>query len=798
MSTNEYLANPAKNILHKINLMENVKPSYIRNYRQSNEKESFINEQVEEWLQKGIICKSMSPWNSPLVVVPKGETFRLCMDFRKLNEITNFEKIPPPLFDEALDSLHGATVFSTIDLKNGYLQIELDPKSRELTAFTTHSGRFEFMRMPFGLINAPTTFQLYMETILREQIGKSVIVYLDDILIFSKTNEQHVKDCEWVLNKLLENNLVINFEKSTLNTKSISYLGFKIEEGLVKVDPDKTSKLKSTPELTTKKQVQSFLGLINFYRRFIPNMAKKAEPISKLLTMSNEDNIREAIPSAMNICKEICESKALIIPDLSKQFSISSDASDVAIGAHLFQGNPFEGTVAFASRLLTAPERNYSTIEKELLAIVFAIKKFKSYLFNEFTLFTDHKPLSWLNNIESPHGRLARWSNYISSFKIKIKYISGKENLVADSLSRNFINSVENISLIENKIQAAHIACGHGGIEATYSLLRKSFNAPGLFNQVKSFCSNCATCLKYTKIGTKYQIFPSNISGPFDSIGIDLVGPLPKSQSGMKFIIVATDYATRWVEARAIKYKTAGTIVKFLIEEIFIRHGPPRELRCDRGTEFINKAVMEITQIWNAKMKPSTPYHPQSNGLVERCNQTLVNKLRKISETNSSNWDIELQYTLFAYRISPLSIINVSPFELLYGRQPSIEFDYEKIENFDWHTGDINEYIKIRQDLNNKANTLINTSNKHKIEKIEKMNLNRSDSSDLKLGDQVLMKNQIPKNKLSPIWLGPFTVAEILLNGAYKISSPNNSSMLVNRSNLKIANSILEGRNVTE
>ena len=448
-------------ITHEITLVPNARPVNIKPYRLPFSTKEEINRQVESMLKNNIIEHSNSPWNSPLLVVPKksGEglkRWRVVVDFRKLNDITIPDTFPLPNIVDILDQLGKANYFSTLDLADGYHQVPISNKDKQKTAFSTNLGHYHFNRMPFGLRGAPATFQRMMNSVLSGLNGIKCFVYLDDIVIYGYDLADHNQRLCEIFTCLRNHNLKLQPTKCKFLRKEISYLGHIISDMGILPDPSKITSIKNYPRPKTTKDVKSFLGLASYYRRFINQFSKIAEPLTALLKKSVTFEWSPFTEEAFQKLKEaLINPPILCYPDFTKPFIVTTDASDVAIGAILSQNSSTEVDlpIAYASRVLQKAEKNYATIEKELLAIVWALKRFRPYIFGQqFIIRTDHKPLIWLKSISNPSSRLVRWRVDMDGYDYKIEFKSGKINKNADSLSRielpntmdddNFINVV--------------------------------------------------------------------------------------------------------------------------------------------------------------------------------------------------------------------------------------------------------------------------------------------------------------------------------------------------------------------
>lgn len=434
-------------------------PVHSKTYRYPFIHKEEVQNQINKMLDEGIIQQSQSPWSSPIWVVPKKldasgkQKWRICVDYRGCNQKTIDDRYPLPNINDILDRLGRCTYFTTIDLSSGFHQIEMDPNSIEKTAFSVENGHYEYLRMPFGLKNAPATFQRVMDSILRELQGKICLVYMDDIIIFSPSLEEHIKHLQQVFEKLRESRLKIQLDKSEFLRTEVEFLGHMITKDGIKPNPKKIIAIQKFPIPRTAKEIKSFLGLLGYYRRFIKGFAKLTKPFTKCLKKGATIVHNSEFLEAFEMCKNVlCNDPVLQYPDFEKQFILTTDASNIAVGAVLSQGQiGSDLPIAYASRTLNPAETNYSTIEKELLSIVWATKYFRPYLFGrKFVIITDHKPLQYLFNVKEPSSRLLRWRLKLEEFDYEIKYKKGKQNLNADALSRVEIHPMENESMIGN------------------------------------------------------------------------------------------------------------------------------------------------------------------------------------------------------------------------------------------------------------------------------------------------------------------------------------------------------------
>lgn len=431
-------------IVHEIRTITNEQIN-AKLYRYPPQHDAEVRRQMMEMEKNGIIRKSKSRYCSPIIVIPKKkdnsgvQKYRIVVDYRKLNEITIDDKYPLPNIDSILDKLGKAQYFSSLDLAKGYHQILIAEKDIEKTAFITPAGLYEFVRMPFGLKNAPATFQRLINEILREYINKICVVYLDDILIFSTTLEEHLNSLEKIFKKLTEHNLKIQADKCSFMKRETEFLGHVLTTEGIKPNPNKVSDILLVELPKTEKQLKSFLGMTGFYRKFVKDYAKVAYPLIKYLKKDVKINIKDPqyIEAFEKLKLLIASHPILKFPDFEKPFVVTTDASDYAIGAVLSQdGHP----ICYVSRTLNNHERNYSVTDKEFLAIVYSVTYFRPYLYgNRFKIITDHAPIKYLNykyKGKEFSQRNQRWILKLQEYNFDIEYLQGKENKVADFLSR--------------------------------------------------------------------------------------------------------------------------------------------------------------------------------------------------------------------------------------------------------------------------------------------------------------------------------------------------------------------------
>ena len=822
-----------------------------RPYRVPHAQREVIDKHIDDMLHRNVIQPSASPWASPVVLVPKPDgSSRFCVDFRKLNKITKKDSYPLPLISESLEALGGARFFSSLDMISGYWQVEMNSSSKEKTAFVTHSGLYEFTIMPFGLFNAPGTFQRLMECVLRGLTWQIALIYLDDVLVYSRTFDDHLQHLRLVFDRFRTAGLKLKPSKCHFGQKQVNYLGHVITRDGIQPDPEKIKVVQEYPVPSTVKDVRAFMGLTNYYRKFVKDFAHIASPLHDLTKKGAAFLWTEECQTAFETLKQVLtEAPILAYPDFTQPFQLATDASNDAIGMVLGQKrNGKEVVIAYAGRKLNPAERNYSVSEREALAVVDGVRHFQPYLYGRpFTVLTDHSAVRWLMNIKEPTGCLARWALLLQQHDFTIQHRSGLNNGNADALSRrpydsvvaaldkpglqiervkelqrmdpslvDIINYFETERLPNNSSAARAIMhtidnyyldpngllchlwvpkgrrvpgiksqlvvptplrheiligghddplAGHLGVNKTHEKLRERYYWPKMFADVQFWCLSCTHCQmkKSPKQRQTAPVLPIPVEGAFDRVAVDCLGPFPVSNSGNRYIVVFSDCLTRYPEAFAVPSIDAPTIADLLVNEILPRHGAPRTLFSDRGSNFLSSLVREVCFLMDTKKTYTTSYHPQCDGLVERFNGTLAQSLSHY--VSSSQKDRYLNPVLFGFRISPSEVTGESPFFLLYGRQPRLPMDVSMLPPRDIsasiadHRARVVENIEIAQRIAK--------------ENIQRAQQRMKDYHDLhavpvrfQVGDSVWVYT--PRNrkglskKLAHNWHGPYRIVQFL------------------------------------
>ena len=426
-------------IQHEVNLTSD-RPVYSKPYRLPYHTREELKKDIKEMLDLGVVRESKSPYASPVVIVKKPDgSNRVCVDYRKLNKLTVFDPEPMPTAEELYHKLSEDRFYSKIDLSKGYWQVKVADKDVHKTAFVTPDGHYEFLKMPFGMVNSGATLKRGLKRILADM--PNVVFYWDDILVHTKTWEDHLKTLRQLFQRLADTNFTIRPSKCVLGTDNVDFIGHRLSEGMKGVKDDNVKKIMDAPRPTTKKQVRSFMGLANYYREYIPNFAAVTAPLTDLVKKGQSNIVRweEAQERAFQTVRQVLSDKPVLhLPDPSKTFILRTDASNEGVGAILMQEHDGKlHPVSYASKKLSGAEKNYSTIEKECLAIVWGVRRFELYIQGvPFVLQTDHQPLNYLNSAKFANARIMRWAMYLQNFDMKLDSIKGSQNFGADYLSR--------------------------------------------------------------------------------------------------------------------------------------------------------------------------------------------------------------------------------------------------------------------------------------------------------------------------------------------------------------------------
>ncbi|CAN6225874.1 unnamed protein product [Urochloa humidicola] len=829
---------PSRAINHSIPLINGAQPFKLRPYRYTPAQKTEIEQQVQKLLRNHMVQESKSPYASPLLLVKKktGE-WRLCVDFRRLNSYTIKNRFPLPIIEELFEKLFGARWFTTLDLRSGFHQILLEPEDQHKTAFQTHFGHFEYKVMPYGLTGAPATFQAIMNHILAPLLRKCVVVFIDDILIYSKTKEEHAQHIKMVFDLLKEHQFKVRLSKCTFAQTQLKYLGHVITAEGVATDPKKVQDVLNWKSPTSVKELRSFLGLAGYYRRFVKHFGEIAKPLTDLLKKGQLFTWTSATEQSFQALKEaLTSAPVLSLPDFNKPFVVETDASEKGIGAVLQQdGHP----IAYISRALGPKNQGLSTYEKESLAILMAIDHWRSYLQPaEFIIQTDHRSLTHLDDQRLHSYWQQKAMAKLMGLQYKICYKKGTTNNAADALSRmpqamaeslaisiaqptwlqkiaasysedekakqllselaiqtkqdkfslsqGIIKYKDRIWLGHNEqfqlqvMEALHASPlgGHSGYLVTYTRIKKLFFWPHMKSNIKQFVASCAVCQQAKAERVPYPGLLQPLEVPdhaWQIVTLDFIEGLPTS-SGYNCILVVVDKFSKNSHFIRMKHPfTALSVAQVYFENVYKLHGMPKAMVSDRDRIFTSQWWQELFKLTGTSLKMSSAYHPQSDGQTERVNQCLETYLRCFIQACPSKWSEWLSLAEFWYNTNFHSALNKSPFEVLYGHEPR-HFGIDGVEAC--AIPDLAIWLKERKGMIELLQQQLARSQlKMKVQADRK----RSDRS-FAVGESVWLKLQPyiqnslatrSSYKLSFRYFGPFIIESKVGAVAYKLALPS-------------------------
>ncbi|KAK3129330.1 hypothetical protein QOZ80_6BG0477810 [Eleusine coracana subsp. coracana] len=824
---------PDRDIEFVIDLIPGTAPISKRPYRMPVNELVELKKQLHEMLEKGFIRPSSSPWEAPVIFVEKKDkTQRMCVDYRSLNDVTIKNKYPLPRIEDLSDQMKGACVFSKIDLRSGYHQLKIRPSDIPKTAFRTRYGLYEYTVMSFGLTNAPAYFMYLMNKVFMEYLDKFVVGFIDDILVFSKNEEEHEGHLRLVLEKLREHQLYAKLSKCEFWLKEVEFLGHVMSAGGVSVDPGKVKDVLDWKPPQTVKEIRSFLGLAGYYRRFIKDFSKIAKPMTTLLGKDKSFEWTQRCQTSFEeLKKRLTSAPVLILPDISKSFDIYCDASKQGLGCVLMQ----EGhVVAYASRQLRKHEEKYPTHDLELAAVVHALKIWRHYILgHRCEIYTDHKSLKYIFTQTELNLRQRRWLELIKDYDVGINYHPGKANVVADALSRKiycsqlvverlpperckeferlnlgFVNELEAVAmeveptldeeickgqLEDEKLSEIRTLIKEGkatdftedekgiiwiGSTKMYQDLKTRYWWHGMKRDVADYVAVCDTC---QRVKAEHQR-PAGLLQPlkipewkWEQVGMDFIVGLPRTQSGYDSIWVIVDRLTKVAHFIPVKTTYSGAkLAELYMSRIVCLHGVPMKIVSDRGSLFTSRFWEKVHESLGTKLNFSSVYHPQTDGQTERTNQILEDMLRACALKYGKSWDKSLPYAEFSYNNSYQASIEMAPFEFLYGRKCRTPLFWNE-------TGENQVFgSKILQEAERQVK-IVRENLKVAQSRQKSYADHRQRDLSFEIGDFVYLKVSPMrgvrrfkvKGKLAPRYIGPFKILDRRGEVAYQLELPS-------------------------
>lgn len=795
----------------EIRVKEKTEPVYQHNYKMSEAEWEVVEREINKMMESGVI-EEVDPtlteksWNSPIILIKKPDnSWRFCIDFRKLNNVTIKEPSHLPSVEDILDDVSNSKYFSKLDLVSGYWQFLVKEESRKFLRFETRDKQYQFKVMPFGITNAPAIFQRTMKRILGDIRG--CLVLIDDIIIFSETRDDNIRICKNVLSRLRQFNLKVKISKCVWMSESLNLFGFTIGNGKLGIEEKRVDAINKIKKPETIKELQSFLGVCNYFRRLIKNYA---EMETKIRSSINKDGKIEWTKEAEDGFYQL-RNKLKCLPmtygyDPKLPTTLQCDASNNSIGAVLMQKHgDLEVPIYYYSKMLTRSEKNYSITEKELLAVYKSIIKLRHFLYGlKFIIKTDHKPL--VSILKYPTANMnIKWVRRllkISEMEFDVCYIKGKDNVIADTLSRINYISVKAPNLIEaqsmdkdinyfmerdkrviykngiayirivNKgdllllpkeyhyeiLMTAHgNENGHFGIRKTIDIITQKFFWKGIYNDIKQFIKTCEYCLKNKKQKNSYNI-PMHLEKRdiWTDLAIDIIGPMENV-----FALVVIDMFSKYVRVVILERIISSEIIKSL-EKIFKENGYPKSILTDNGSQLVSREIEDWMVRNNIIHKKTSIYNPQGNGIVERVNKTIKDGT-KIFINQGFSIKESLLKSVENYNKVKHDTTGFSPYEIVFRESPNIFEGIEFLKGIE-----LNKPI-ISKNINEEVKRNI----ERRERKIEKHMLGNTKKNQFKEGELVYYKNPNRRNKMEPYALGPVKIKRKVNEFAYILEGFN-------------------------
>ncbi|KAJ3559362.1 hypothetical protein NM688_g396 [Phlebia brevispora] len=799
---------------HVIELLPDAKPYAGKIYSMTLDEQKALDEFLEENLKTGRIRPSKSPWGAPFFFVKKKDgKLRPVQDYRKLNDMTKKNKYPLPRINDLFDKIKKAKYFTKLDVRWGYNNIRMAEGDEEKAAFITNRGLFEPLVMFFGLTNSPSTFQMFMNDIFRDMVLRGeVLIYLDDILIFSDDLNEHRKKVREVLKILRKHGLTCKPEKCEFEVQETEYLGHIISNGSIRMDPAKVEGVTKWPVPTCKKDVQQFLGFANFYRKFIKDFSKIAQPMTKLTGQAEWSWDTEQQDAFERIKTAMTTAPVLAVPNDDDQFKVECDASKFALGAELAQKQ--DGTwrtIAYLSKSLSLAERNYEIYDRELLGLMTALDEWRHFLMGArqtFEIHTDHKNLEYFRKPQKLNPRQARWTTELQEYDFKLIHKPGSSMGHSDPMSRrpdhargmtddpaevllrphwfakidvlssqslmdnilshrNDYDAIVKSALISSPVDYSQTEDGliyrrgrlvipHDKTLIGQVIAAHHDSVSAGHPDVKTYVKGCEICQK-SKIQHQAKAAPLHPNPIPDRnwqyISVDMITHLPESQ-GYNAILNIVDMKSKdYLAIPTTDELNSEGWANIILKHVFSKHGLPERVFSDRGAQFISKFIKDVYLKLGIRGNPSTAYHPQTDGQTERINQELENYLRIFINHRQTDWPDWLPIAEFKYRNQVHSSTGFSPFYLTHGH--------------DAYTG----RMKKIQEEASAALSIAQDTMKRSYDKHRRPPVNYKDG-DLVWLEGFNLRTDRPHKKLDDKCYGPFSIIQKIGTSAYKLKLP--------------------------
>ncbi|KAI2644189.1 Transposon Tf2-9 polyprotein [Labeo rohita] len=787
-----------------IDLVPGAVPPRGHLYSLSAKEQLAMEEYVAEGLRAGTIRPSSSPAAAGFFFVKKKDGgLRPCVDYRGLNQITVKIRHPLPLTNTALDALSGAHFFTKLDLRSAYNLVRIREGDEWKTAFITPTSHYETLVMPFGLCNSPAAFQHLINDVLRDMLGRWCYAYLDDILIYSKTLEEHIQHVRAVLQRLLAHQLY--------------WCGHGSPEtgGCAFVAPTHVAQTAT-----------AFLGFANFYRRFIRGFSSTAAPLTALTKPSRRiPSHPEAIQAFKTLCHQFTTAPILTHPDPTKAFVVEVDASDVGVGAVLSQRGPDEKLhpCSFFSRKFNSTQQRYGVGDRELLAIKWALEEWRHWLqggSEPFTVWTDHQNLTLIRQTKQLNPRQARWALFFEHFDFHLSYRPGSKNTKADALSRQHQKDTttsdpapvlpSQIILapirwgLEERVRQSHsqeppppetpagrlfvpnhlrqevlqwghdsTLGGHQGVQRTINFISRAFWWRTLRRDVQEYVLACNTCArsKNPNAPSTGELQPLPIpKRPWTHISLDFVSGLPESL-GKNTILTIVDRFSKAVHLVALSgLPSAKTTAELILEHVVRLHGFPQDIVSDRGPQFTAKFWQAFCRLVGTTSSLSSGFHPQTNGQTERANQQLERFLRCFASDHQRSWASYLVWAELSNNLHTSTATGLSPFEVCYGFQPPI-FEHQEPEV---EVPSAQQLVRRCRRLWNHARAAIQKANRRYVVQHRRRH---PPGRLFHVGDRVYLSTRninlkTDSRKLTPRFIGPFKITHRLNPVTFRLQLP--------------------------